>query len=158
MFPLLAGWFVEVPWAILAIGFCVACAAFVVGRRMLSSRPAPQSPATPRREPVFLHGARVERRAAPRRGGNNVGVLVSDDPPQPKMQGWVLDRSVGGLCLLVSQPLEEGKVVHVQPQAPGRTPPWVALEVRHCRPDASDWVANCQFVKAPEYSTMLLFG
>jgi hypothetical protein len=157
---LTASWILEPTWMIPVIGVFVTCAAFVWGHRLLPSRkqPTPPSPQPEPEDRVFLHGTTLERRAVPRRAGNAIGVLIAEKPPEPALQGWVMNRSTGGLALLVTQPLKEGLLVHVRPQTPQGSPPWIAMEVRNCHAEAGDWIVNCQFLKTPEYSTLLLFG
>src|SRR5207253_212568 len=60
--------------------------------------------------------AAAERRASVRRGGNPVSVLVTPTEHRTDpLSGWVLNRSSGGLGLLVDEALEIGTVVSVQP-------------------------------------------
>jgi hypothetical protein len=155
---LLGWWFPEGTWLIPVIGVLVTGAAFVVGRRLLPGRKPPSSSQPEAEDRVFLQGAKLERRAVPRRAGNCVGVFVSETPPELGIQGWVLNRSAGGLALLLQQPLKDGARLHVRPITPQSSPAWVAVEIRHCKAEGGDWVANCQFVNPPEYSTLLLFG
>src|SRR5262245_54070237 len=95
----------QLPWMIAAIGVGVSCLAFVVGRRFLTPRPAEEPPETPP-EDVYMDGGRLERRAAPRRRGNSVEVFLAEAPDREKVHGWVVNRSVGGLCLVVEKPVE----------------------------------------------------
>jgi hypothetical protein len=152
-------WFLEPAWLIGIMGVVVTGAAFVVGRWFLPGRNPPSPPPEPAPEDkVFLEGAKLERRSMPRRAGNCVGVLLAAKPPEAPIQGWILNRSTGGLAILLQQPVEEGARLHVRPQTQQGSAPWIPVDVRNCKADAGDWIANCQFVKVPEYSTLLLFG
>jgi hypothetical protein len=152
----------ELPWTIPAIGVVVASFAFVMGRRLIASRPAPTpAPAAAPTGPpvdVFLHGSSRDRRAAPRRKGNNVEVFLAEAPDKEPIPGWVADRSVGGLCLMVERPVPEGAVWHVRPRSAPDSAPWTPIEVCSCRAENGEWEVGCRFVKTPQWNIMLLFG
>jgi hypothetical protein len=155
--------FAEQMWAIPVIGALVASLAFLYGRRWLTPRPPP--PAPPIEEQTNLETARLgkkksgpDRRAAPRRKGNRVEVFLTDDVKRPPIHGWVVDRSIGGLCLMVEKALTEGQVLQVRPRQAPQTAPWTAIEIRSCRSDGSEWEVGCRFVKPPQWNDLLLFG
>lgn len=108
----------------------------------------------------FVHGSKMDRRQALRRGGNPVQVLISDaDAKAEPINGYVLDRSTGGLCLSVGEPIEEGTILTVRTTNAPVTTPWVKIEVRNCRPiSSSEWEIGCKFDKTPPWSVLLLFG
>jgi hypothetical protein len=107
---------------------------------------------------VFLHGSASDRRAAPRRKGNSVEVVLTAGEEKPPVHGWVIDRSVGGLCLMVEHPFEEGMTPNVRPRNCPDITPWTPIEVRSCRAQGSDWEVSCRFLKSPPYNVLLLFG
>lgn len=100
-----------------------------------------------------------DRRTTPRRHGNLVPVLVSN--PQVTtdiLQGWVLDRSTGGLRLLTDEPIAAGSMIRVQPaKSPSRFR-WISLYVRSCRPQGNNWVLGCQFQEKLPWSDLRMFG
>ncbi len=155
------------PWVIPAIGVLVASLAFLVGRRWFVARPAPVGD-KPMEEPatvlLSLAAARAkksqpDRRSAPRRkGGNRVEVYLADDRKEKVLLGWVVDRSMGGLCLNVEEPLKEGTLLNIRPRKAPQTAPWLAIEIRSCRPEGSSWEVGCRFVKSPQWNDLLLFG
>jgi PilZ domain len=100
------------------------------------------------------------RRAAPRRAGRHVDVLISDaDHEAPAHQGWVIDRSAGGLALGSLHPAEVGTILSVRPLAAPDHEPWVQVEIRQCAElDHGSWRLGCKFVRTPPYSLMMLFG
>jgi hypothetical protein len=144
-------------WAIPAIGLAVAGLAFLAGRRLLVRRRAAAPAAAPTIPPE--RGPIGERRTAARRGGHPVEIDLSDpDGSRPAQEGWVEDRSAHGLCLLLPHPAEVGSVWNVRPHhAPSTLPP-VAVEVRSCTPEGSEWKLGCRFLKTPSYAVLLLFG
>ena len=147
----------DLPWMILAVGFVVACFAFVVGKRFVNPPKAePPLPAAP--VDVFRHGGTKERRAAPRRRGNSVEVLFAPAPNKEPLQGWVVDRSVGGLCLTLEQQVKEGEVWHVKPRNAPPSIPWTPIEVRTCKAEEGSWKVGCRFLQTPQWNVMLRLG
>jgi hypothetical protein len=135
----------------------------VLGRRRKSRSSArPKRPeakeAAPPRDP-FVHGSASERRVALRRTGNPKEVLLSDAEMKAKpIQAWIVDRSTGGLCLVLGDELPVGKILSVRALNAPDSIPWVQAEVKSCRKDADGWEVGCQFLKTPTWSVMLLFG
>jgi hypothetical protein len=123
-------------------------------------RPArkPEGEQAERHDP-FEQGAVGERRVAARRKGNHVEVLVTDAEIQGEpVLGWVVDRSLGGLCLLLSEELSEGTIVSVKPRQHPPGTPWVKVQVRKCKRDADGFEIGCQFERVPPWGVLLLFG
>src|SRR5262249_9753899 len=73
----------------------------------------------------FVRGGSGERRSALRRGGNPVAILISDAETRAKPSpGFVIDRSTGGLCLSVPEPVVEGTILSVRTSNAPETIPW----------------------------------
>jgi hypothetical protein len=145
-------------WAA-AIGSVVCIAAYLVGRSFLVARPTSktdesEAPLNPR----FLLGISRDRRCAPRRKGNTVEVQLTERSDDPAIRGWVRDRSIGGLCLLVEHPVAEGAVMRVRPVKASAATPWTEITVRSCREDAGQFELGCQFHATPNWSLLLMFG
>jgi hypothetical protein len=150
-------------WVVPAIGAAAACVVFFLGwlfsgaKRRASRRSAPRL-SQPDTDP-FAQGDPRDRRAALRRGGNPVAILISDAEARTKPSpGWVIDRSTGGLCLSVSDAVVEGTVLSVRTSNAPETIPWVQLEVKNCRAVGGEFELGCQFVRTPPWSVLLLFG
>lgn len=155
--------FTDQPWTIPLIGLLVTSLAYLMGRRFLVPRPVPKEEepveeVSPLLSTAKLKKAAPDRRSAPRRRGNRVEVHITDDSKQELLLGWVVDRSVGGLCLIVEKPLTEGATLNVRPRTAPKTAPWTAIEIRSCRPDGAEWEVGCRFVKTPQWNDLLLFG
>jgi hypothetical protein len=108
----------------------------------------------------FVYGSATEKRTALRRRGNSIKVLISDLDAQARpTEGWILDRSVGGLCLQVEgAEVPVGTILSVlASNAPAGTP-WTQVEVRSSRQEGNSWELGCQFVKTPPWNVLLLFG
>jgi hypothetical protein len=165
--PCVLAFLPEVHWSIPVVGLVAASLAFVVGRRFVAGRAVPPSapggeaagagaPAGP--TDVFLHGSATDRRSAPRRKGNSVDILLAPKPEAEPIRGWVVDRSVGGLCLQTEKPVPQGSVMQVRPRSAPDSTPWTAVEIKSCRPDSGEWEVGCRFVKTPQWNVLLLFG
>lgn len=110
----------------------------------------------------FAQGSVGEQRTAFRRGGNPIEVIyTAPEFRTAPRRGYVLDRSVGGLRLMLAHELLPGTVVSLRPANASAIVPEVEVEVRSCRPSGTqpgEYDLGCQFVKSPPYSIMLLFG
>jgi hypothetical protein len=107
----------------------------------------------------FIHKSRTERRASLRRKGIPIEVVLRDARGRLNQgTGWVTDRSLGGLCLVVSKPVQVGACLQVRSvQAPG-TVPWVGMEIMRCLEKNGRWVLGCRFLQQPAWNVLMLFG
>jgi hypothetical protein len=151
----------EKSWLVLAAGVAVAGLAFLVGYFVFLRRPmrlAHSGPA-PRKADPFMYGSATERRESLRRKGSRVKTQVTDvDTGADLGAAWVIDRSLGGLCLVMEKPLRVAAVVNLQTIHAPSGSPWVAVEVKSCRQRDGEWEVGCQFVRRPSWSALLLFG
>jgi hypothetical protein len=168
-------------WEAWLVGVLVAAAAgFYLGR--LSRRtsaptrepPPPPSKGKPRTPRVprpgmhaaapaeapdpFEHGSLGERRVALRRAGSMVKIAIADVSLEEIELGWVVDRSTGGLGLIVERLMEPGTSLNVRPWEGGDSAPWVQVTVRTCQPADGHWKVGVAFDKTPPWSVLLLFG
>jgi hypothetical protein len=152
-------------WLPLAAGMTVG-ALCIIAYRAFGKRPAALAPPPPppavKQEPEydpFVYGSKTEQRKAHRRAGNPVEVLIAPNQSNnPEWRGWVVDRSVCGLCLCVSEEFADGTHLRALPiNAPAMTP-WTELEVRSCRSTNEGYELGCQFARQPPWSVLLLFG
>ena len=107
----------------------------------------------------FDRGSNSERRSSVRRIGKTIKVLISDANAQAApFQGWVCDRSMGGLCLAVPRQVDINMILSVRTTDSDASTPWIQVEVKRCSPREGRWELGCQFVRTPPYSQLLLFG
>lgn len=147
-------------WLVAGAGLAGVGFVLLVGRGFASRQPVPtpRAAAPPTHDP-FLDGGWAERRASLRRRGREVRVLVSNaDGTSPPEDGWVLDRSTGGLCLGLARAVPVGTVVSVRPSDAPLTIPWTQVEVRNGREQPDGWVIGCAFVRTPPWGVLLYFG
>jgi hypothetical protein len=100
-----------------------------------------------------------ERRIHRRASVSRVTVLIREvEPPQEPQPGLILDRSLGGLGLEVSQEMAVGR--HLQFRLPSWAPtaPWVTAEVRYCQRHGMAWRVGCRFLDASAWEVLNLFG
>jgi hypothetical protein len=95
-----------------------------------------------------------ERRTTSRRHGNLVSVTIISQASRtassagvPAMDGWVMNRSGGGLCLLVDEEVMPGTVLTVTPHLGPTAYEWIQIEVKSCRPERKSWLLGCQFLQ-----------
>jgi len=157
-------------WLGLAVALLFTLSAGLVGGVLLGRRQSPRqgprqmaSAAVPPPDhgipDPFVHGSRSERREARRRRGNAVAVLLSDaEAKADPCHGLVVDRSMSGLRLVVSDPVAEDTVVSLRPAEEGTLMPWVQVRVKTCRLVDVGWEVGCQFIKVPPSSLLWSFG
>jgi hypothetical protein len=150
-------------WLPLVIGLGVGFCAVAMLRSFLV-KPDAYVPPEEKKKPdpgydPFQEGSRSDQRRSFRRGGHPVPVLFA--PPERKdmpNEGWVIDRSMGGMCLGVPVEVSVGTIISLLPaNAPPMTP-WVDVAVRSCRTVDGQVELGVQFVKVPPWSILLLFG
>jgi hypothetical protein len=168
----------QLEWAIPAAGVAAAAVAFSVGRSLVRGRRRQRAGSTSeerqqtgnaagvqvcdaqgQEKDPYSFGSATEQRGAVRRSGNAVGVQVRNPEDKgPEQPGWVVDRSVGGLCLQMDSPLKPGTTWQVRPRNAPSGAPWVAVLVRNCAEEGDTWKIGCQFVKTPTWNIRMLFG
>jgi hypothetical protein len=144
--------------AVAVVGLTAAGFALFLGRRLLGRLDGSASvPLTSATVELAMPGPGSERRTSARRRGSSVAAFLADDSDLEPTEVWVVDRSLGGVCLLAEAPVEVGSQLRVRPRhASG--PQWTSVRVRFCRRDRNGWMVHCQFLQMPPTNVMLLFG
>jgi hypothetical protein len=166
---MVTGWYSELVWGIAAIvGVVVAVAAFVMGWVLIHRRKARlralaaqagnwNDPSSP--QDSFRYGMGMARRKSVRLSGNQIPVSVaSEKNPDAPWDGWVLDRSQGGLRLRIPQAIQVGAILRVRTIQASDSMPWVELQVKNARAKAESWEVGCQFLKDPPPDVLRSFG
>jgi hypothetical protein len=121
-----------------------------------------KSSADPLPDPFLPKENSADKRKAARRQGNVIKLLCAVvTTPDDHFNGYVVDRSVTGLRLLLPGAYPIGAVLLVRPANIPPTTPWVQVEVRSCVPStiqADEFEVGCQFVRSPSYLTLSMFG
>jgi hypothetical protein len=147
-------------WLGPAFGVVIGSIAFVAGRLLFRGTPKPgwTNPEPAAADP-YNTAAPEDRRAGSRRGGNPVEVEILDaDSGVAPIAGWVVDRSVGGLCLEIDRAVPVGTSVQVMLRNAATSIGPIPVAVKSCRAAGTAWRIGCQFLKTPTFNVMLLFG
>ncbi len=100
-----------------------------------------------------------DRRTSLRRDGQAVEVVVQSPAFKGGASaGYVVDRSTGGLRLVLSTGMAAGTALQVRAKHAPDTIPWVTVLVRSCRPSEGHFELGCEFEKTPPWNVLLLFG
>jgi hypothetical protein len=100
-----------------------------------------------------------ERRRSIRRTGVPTAVQIID-PKKPKrvIEGFVLDRSSGGIRLAAEKPFPTGSTLQVRPSHAPDESPWVIIIIRSCREVGDYFELGCQFHEELPWNLLLMFG
>jgi hypothetical protein len=152
-------------WAVPLVGLTSASLMLAMGKLFLRSQrpawhPILPRPSDPSQEPdPFDRGSPTEKRTSLRRRGNAVQVWISDEQTKAEpIEGWVIDRSLGGLGLMTPKEIKKDEVITVRTINAPNTIPWVQVRVRRSASVNGGWELGCQFIKTPTWGTLLLFG
>jgi hypothetical protein len=145
--------------SIAAVGLSTAGLALLVGRRFLAAPGDGSSGVRPLSGlDVALSASANDRRTAPRRRGNCVAAYLADDSDCEPTEVWVVDRSLGGVCLLAESPVDVGSHLRVRPHHASGSQLWTPVRVRSCNRDREGWMIHCQFLTLPPMNVLLLYG
>lgn len=101
----------------------------------------------------------TDRRTSIRREGAPVRVFVSAASYQKDLdEGWVLDRSTGGLRLAIKSAIKAGSSVQILAENAPDATPWTTIIVRSCHDAGAHFELGCEFEETPPWSVLLLFG
>jgi hypothetical protein len=111
--------------------------------------------------PTVLKQAQAnrEKRAAPRRDGNPMPVLVRPKPASPEAsEGTVLNRSRGGLLLSLAEPAPLGAAFLLRTSNMPDDLAWIEVEARNVRPKEDGYLVGCAFKHELPWGLLLFFG
>lgn len=101
----------------------------------------------------------VDRRTSQRREGPPVRVTLASPSFKTSMaEGYVLDRSTGGLRIAMPTAMSPGSTLQVRAAHAPETVGFVTLIVRSCKQNGDFYEVGCEFEKTPPWSVLLLFG
>lgn len=102
--------------------------------------------------------AAAERRASIRRKGNPIPVRVTRGDTGELSEGWVVDRSSGGVRILLDQAIPARTSLSIRPVKAVTTFPWIKAEVRSCKPERGGYALGCMFLQKLTWSELQAFG
>ena len=101
----------------------------------------------------------ADRRGAVRREGAPVRVLLSSTTFRNGVNdGYVVDRSTGGLRILIQSAIAPGSTMQVKAVNAPDTVGFITVIVRSCRKHTDHFELGCEFEKTPPWNVLLLFG
>jgi PilZ domain len=101
----------------------------------------------------------ADRRGAVRREGQPVRVMLAASTFRNGVQeGYVLDRSTGGLRLAMPVAIAPGSTLQIRAVNAPDTIGFVTLIVRSCRKTDDFFEVGCEFEQTPPWNVLLLFG
>ena len=150
-------------WAASIVGILVGGATLLLGQFLVSRGLGLKSP-TPatggdRHFDPFLFGSHLEKRTSLRRSGNPVPVIIIDPTmPEERFEGWVMDRSIGGLCVSSPRVFPVDSYLSIRATNAPDAVPSVRVKVRHHRKHDGRFAVGCQYTESYPWSVLLLFG
>jgi hypothetical protein len=101
----------------------------------------------------------ADRRETVRREGAPVRVLLASPTFRNGIgDGYVLDRSTGGLRVAMSIAMPPGSTMQVRAVNAPDTIGFVTVIIRSCRKNDDFFEIGCEFDKTPPWNVLLLFG
>jgi hypothetical protein len=101
----------------------------------------------------------ADRRGSTRREGPPVRVILSSPTFRNGVtDGFVLDRSTGGLRITMSTGIAPGSTMGVRAVNAPDTIGFVTVIIRSCRKSGDFFEIGCEFEKTPPWNVLLLFG
>lgn len=149
-------------WITLCIGICVSFLALSFVERILrpAKAPAPEPVKNKNKNTAeFRQQADPSnRRMTERRSGNAIKILLTDQAMKSTYeQGWVVDRSLGGLRLAVRNEESPGVILSVRVAEQGSMP-WIEVRVIHCMPSKNGYEIGCEFIRPTHSNWHMMFG
>jgi CheY-like chemotaxis protein len=98
-----------------------------------------------------------ERRTFPRLTDRQFKVCLAEiESGMPPQDGWLCNRSEGGIGIRLSAAVAVGAVLSVRPAASPEDMPWQRVAVKYCLAQEQGWSIGGQFLSFPSSSMMLL--
>jgi hypothetical protein len=149
-------------WTVPVVGVVAAGVMLLLARLVLSWRHARLHAADQDSALVgrAIGSAPEDRRDTARRPGKTVKVWITDASVTTEpFQGWIRDRSMGGLSIAVFQPVDINTILSVRATEADNLTPWIQVHVKRCSAqEEGRWELGCQFVRTPSYSQLLSFS
>ena len=148
-------------WVAIGSGITVVLAFLFLGRRQRRATAvvAANPSANPTDDWLPTQKRSDERRRSVRRLGVPTAVQIGD-PKKPKkvIEGYVLDRSSGGLRLAMEKPFATGAALQIRPSNAPPESPWIVIIIRSCREVGDYFEVGCQFQEELPWHLLLMFG
>lgn len=150
--------------AAIVLTFLLISAALRSRRRELDpTKLATTNTAKPVSEKAFnwepIEQSYADRRGSVRREGQPVRVVLAANAFRNGVaDGYVIDRSTGGLKIASQVAVAPGSTLQVRAVDAPDTIGFVTVIVRSCRKSDDHYEFGCEFEKTPPWNVLLLFG
>lgn len=151
-----------------AIGVLTTLLALSARSRRVLNPAVLQSSGTPAASPLTEDNALnwdppeqsyADRRGSVRREGGPVRVVLSSTSFRNGVNdGYVIDRSTGGLRIAMQSAVAPESTLQVRAVHAPDTIGFVTVTVRSCRKNGDHFEIGCEFEKTPPWNVLLLFG
>ncbi len=147
----------------IGVAIAVLVALFLLSRRRGSLHPVAAPLTVPKAEQSAQWSppeqSFADRRGALRRDGKPVKVqLASPVFRNGVSEGFVTDRSTGGLRITMREAIAPGNSVQVRAMNAPNNVGFIMLIVRSCHKQDDYFEMGCEFEHTPPWSVLLLFG
>lgn len=143
------------------VAVLVLTALFVLNRRRRAYTPPPPAPTGDEKALNWAppEQSYADRRGSVRRDGAAVRVQVTSATLRNGMNdGFVTDRSTGGLRLVMPTAVAPGSTLQVRAANAPDNIGFTTIIVRSCRKNGDYFELGCEFEKTPPWNVLLLFG
>ena len=100
----------------------------------------------------------IEKRAGRRRWGNPTEVHIISPIWPPRTHGLVINRSTGGLAILLEHEVPAGTSIEVHSVEAPSSVPFIKMQVCHCRKAGGLFLIGCQFCEEVPWNIRVWFG
>jgi len=101
----------------------------------------------------------ANRRSSVRREGSPVKVvLLSLAFENGSETGYIVDRSTGGVRIIMMNQMAAGSTMQIRAQNAPENTPWVTVIIRSCKNNGQHFEVGCEFDRTPPWNVLLLFG
>lgn len=146
-------------WFVPLVGLTCTGLIMMGGRLLFGRRSATAPASAPTKSPRVESQGSPKRRQTPRGRGRSGRVLVADPHgSEEPYAAYVVNLSMGGLCIAVPEPLAEGSMLSLKPAKNLMDDTWYPARVKFCRPGDSGYEIGCEFVGRTSGNIMLVFS
>jgi hypothetical protein len=112
---------------------------------------------TPVEDVAYLNRER-DRRSSVRKWGNPVEVQIQPPNSVILLRGVVINRSTGGLAILVDDAYPTGAALMVRAVLAPAGVDWINVQVKNCRAAGKNWVIGCSYPAPPSWNAVVWLG
>jgi hypothetical protein len=154
-------WIQQYPYTVpMAVGFVVTLAVIVIVIRRHPKKAKPRFVVSfDNPDAGEDEDSHANRRSSVRREGSPVKVVLTSPTFRNGMEtGYVVDRSTGGVRVVMTNQMVPGSTMQIRAQNAPENTPWVTVIIRNCKHTGQHYEVGCEFDRTPPWNVLLLFG